>query len=169
MGRKSISNEILLEWQILSKILRSLWVLDKSTHWLICSRHKSIEKHILSYLIADDTTHPLTKKFLDETQGMRRDFLTDIIDSFVISNTKYINSLRVHGLTRTEINHCCLLTLGLNSKEAGILSQNRNHYNQSSNIRSKFGLSSNDTNLSIFLKTLYEKCQYETLSSAAPE
>ena len=59
MGRKSISNEILLEWQILSKILRSLWVLDKSTHWLICSRHKSIEKHILSYLFADDTIHSL--------------------------------------------------------------------------------------------------------------
>ena len=80
MGRKSISNEILLEWQILSKILRSLWVLDKSTHWLICLRHKSIEKHILSYLIADDTTHSLSKKSLDETQGMRRDFLSDIID-----------------------------------------------------------------------------------------
>lgn len=118
MGRKSISNEILLEWQILSKILRSLWVLDKSTHWLICSRHKSIEKHILSYLFADDTIHSLSKQSLDETQGMRKNFLTDIIDSFVISNTKYINFLRVHCLTRTEINHCCLLTLGLNSKEA---------------------------------------------------
>ena len=31
MGSKSISNELLLEWQILSKILRSLWVIDKST------------------------------------------------------------------------------------------------------------------------------------------
>ena len=41
MGSKSISNELLLEWQILSKILRSLWVIDKSTHYLICSRHKS--------------------------------------------------------------------------------------------------------------------------------
>lgn len=169
MGRKSISNEILLEWQILSKILRSLWVLDKSTHWLICSRHKSIEKHILSYLFADDTIHSLSKQSLDETQGMRKNFLTDIIDSFVISNTKYINFLKVHCLTRTEINHCCLLTLELNSKEAGILSQNRNHYNQSSNIRSKFGLSSNGINLNIFLKKLYEECQYETSSFAAPE
>lgn len=47
MGSKSISNELLLEWQILSKILRSLWVIDKSTYYLICSRHKYIEKHIL--------------------------------------------------------------------------------------------------------------------------
>lgn len=29
MGSKSISNELLLEWQISSKILRSLWVIDK--------------------------------------------------------------------------------------------------------------------------------------------
>ena len=99
----------------------------------------------------------------------RKNFLTDIIYSFVISNTKYINFLRVHCLTRTEINHCCLLTLELNSKEAGILSQNRNHYNLSSNIRSKFGLSSNGINLNIFLKKLYEECQYETSSLAAPE
>lgn len=106
---------------------------------------------------------------LDGTEYMRRDYLSDIIDSFIIGNTKYINILRLQGLTRSEINHCCLLTLGLNSKEAGSITQNRNHYNNSSNIRAKFGLSSNETNLSIYLKTLYEKCQYETLESTAPK
>ena len=48
MGSKCFSNDLLLKWQILSKILRSLWVLDKSTHYFVCSRHKSFEKHILS-------------------------------------------------------------------------------------------------------------------------
>lgn len=169
MGTKSISKELLLEWQILSKILRSLWVLDKSTHWLICSRHKSIEKHILSYIKSDKSLYALSKSELDETEYMRRDFLSDIVDSFIVGNTKYINILRLRGLTKSEINHCCLLTLGLNSKEAGSITQNRNHYNNSSNIRAKFGLSSNETNLSIYLKSLYEKCQCETFESSAPK
>mgnify|MGYP000018500264 FL=1 len=169
MGSKSISNELLLEWQILSKILRSLWVIDKSTHYLICSRHKSIEKHILSYVTADKDLYKSSKAVLDRTEYMRRDYLSDIVDSFIIGNSKYINILRLRGLTRSEINHCCLLTLGLNSKEAGSITQNRNHYNNSSNIRAKFGLSSNETNLSIYLKTLYEKCQYETFDSSVSE
>ena len=169
MGTKSISNELLLEWQILSKILRSLWVIDKSTHYLICSRHKSIEKHILFYITADKDLYESSKSVLDETAYMRRDYLSDIVDSFIIGNTRYINILRSQGLTKSEINHCCLLTLGLNSKEAGSITHNRNHYNNSSNIRAKFGLSSNETNLSIYLKTLYEKCQYETFDSSVPE
>ena len=169
MGTKSISKDLLLEWQILSKILRSLWVLDKSTHWLICSRHKSIEKYILSYINADKCLYSSSKSALNETEYMRRDFLSDILDSFIVGNTKYISILRSHGLTKSEINHCCLMTLGLNSKEVGGITQNKNHYNNSSNIRAKFGLSSSETNLSIFLKTLYEKCQYETLESTAPK
>lgn len=63
---------------------------------------------------------------LDGIEYMRRDYLSDIVDSFIIGNTKYINILRLQGLTRSEINHCCLLTLGLNSKEAGSITQNRN-------------------------------------------
>lgn len=89
MGTKSISNELLPEWQILSKILRSLWVIDKSTHYLICSRHKSIEKQILSYITADKDLYESSKTVLDETEYMRRDYLSDIVDSFIIGNTKF--------------------------------------------------------------------------------
>lgn len=77
------------EWQILSKILRSLWVIDKSTHYLICSRHKSIEKQILSYITADKDLYESSKTVLDETEYMRRDYLSDIVDSFIIGNTKF--------------------------------------------------------------------------------
>lgn len=71
------------------KILRSLWVIDKSTHYLICSRHKSIEKQILSYITADKDLYESSKTVLDETEYMRRDYLSDIVDSFIIGNTKF--------------------------------------------------------------------------------
>lgn len=74
--------------------------------------------------------------------------------SFVASHPQFIRHLESHGLTKWEINYCCLYALGLKGKEVGIYIKMRSHYNVSSDIREKLGINEHDTNLGIYLRKL---------------
>lgn len=74
--------------------------------------------------------------------------------AFKASHPRFIEYLEDHGLTESEINYVCLYAIGLRGKEAGEYMQLKRHYNISSEIRSKLGLSEHNTNIGIFVRHL---------------
>lgn len=74
--------------------------------------------------------------------------------AFKASHPRFIDYLEDHGLTVSEINYVCLYAIGLRGKEAGEYMQLKRHYNISSEIRSKLGLSEHNTNIGIYVRHL---------------
>lgn len=74
--------------------------------------------------------------------------------AFKASHPRFIDYLEDHGLTESEINYVCLYAIGLRGKEAGEYMQLKRHYNISSEIRSKLGLSEHNTNIGIYVRHL---------------
>lgn len=162
---KKEQQTFILELKILSKILRSSWAMDRSTLALLGERHLMLEKTIIP-LIPDNTLiTPEVAQKLKQAESTRRDFIVDVQEAFLTNNTRFVDYLKSFGLTRSELNYCSLLTLGLRGKDIGILTNNHNHYNHSSMIRQKLRLAPNDTNLGNYLRYQYETIQSETNES----
>jgi len=70
---------------------------------------------------------------------------------------KLFSLLKTKDLNEVEIDYICLYVLGLNGKEISELLGSSSHYNLSSAIRKKLGLTSTDTNLSIYIKTTMQE------------
>lgn len=168
MSRKE-QQTFILELKILSKILRSPWAMDRSTLALLGKRHLMLEKTIIP-LIPDNTfITPEVAQKLKQAESTRNDFIIDVQEAFITNNIRFVEYLESFGLTRSELNYCCLLTLGLRGNEIGIITNNRNHYNHSSMIRQKLSLSPNDTNLGNYLRYQYEIIQSETTERTVPK
>ena len=162
---KTDQQTFILELKILSKILRSSWTMDRSTLALLGERHLMLEKTIIP-LIPDNTfITPEVAQKLKQAESTRNDFIIDVQEAFITNNTRFVDYLKSFGLTRSALNYCSLLTLGLRGKEIGLLTNNHNHYNHSSAIRQKLRLAPNDTNLGNYLRYQYGKLQSETTES----
>ena len=69
-----------------------------------------------------------------------------IVDSigllYAVTYPDFVNELRAHDLTSSEIGFCCLYLLGLNIPEAGeVIGKVSSVYNVNSSIRKKLGIS----------------------------
>lgn len=159
----------ILELKVLSKILRSSRTMDRSTLTLLGERHLMLEKTIIPFIPESTFNTPEVAQKLKQAESTRKDFIIDVLEAFLSNNTKFVDSLKSFNLTSSELNYCCLLTLGLRGKEIGILTGNRNHYNKSSAIRQKLELSPADTNLGNHLRNLYETIQCERNESFVPK
>ena len=92
--------------------------------------------------------------WIEEILKDRDAFMDSTRLAFKVSHPQFIQHLESHGLTEWEINYCCLYALGLKGKEVGTYIKMRSHYNVSSDIREKLGISEHDTNLGIYLRKL---------------
>lgn len=159
---KTDQQTFILELKILSKILRSSWTMDRSTLALLGERHLMLEKTIMTLIPECTFINPEVAQKLKQAESTRNDFIINVQEAFLTNNTRFVEYLKSFGLTRSELNYCCLLTLGLRGNEIGIITNNRNHYNHSSMIRQKLKLAPNDTNLGNYLRYLYKVVQSET-------
>ena len=75
-------------------------------------------------------------------------------EAFSAIYPKFTQSLLDKNLTKKEIEYCCLYALGMNGKEITSFLGNAGHFNMSSVIRHKLGLTSSDTNLGIYITRL---------------
>ena len=153
-------NTFILELKLLSKILRSSHLFDPDTLEILGERHLLLEKSILPLIPDNALTSVITEEKLTRAYASRAFFIHNLQDSFVENNQDFINHLKDLGLTKNEINYCCLLTLGFKGKEIGFFTNNPNHYNNSSTIRQKLGLNKNDTNLGLFLRNMFRKIKH---------
>ena len=72
--------------------------------------------------------------------------------AFTASHPGFIEFLETHDLTADEINYLCLYAIGLRGKEVGEYIQLKRHYNVSSAIRKKLGMTEHDTNIGLFVR-----------------
>ena len=78
---------------------------------------------------------------------------------FGMYHPKFIVKLEEKGLSELEIGYCCLFALGFTGKEIPDILRRNSFYNASSAIRKKVGLGPHDTNLSIWVRNLYQECE----------
>jgi hypothetical protein len=82
--------------------------------------------------------------------------LSNISFLFGLYHPKFILALEEKGLSEMETGYCCLYALGFVGKEIPDKLHRNSFYNTSSNIRKKIGLGPHDTNLSLWIKQLYQ-------------
>lgn len=153
-------NTFILELELLSKIILLSPPIDTETHRILGQRLYLLERIILPQISYDLASVAETKEKLLRLHKTRPLFIISVLDSFAENNINFVNHLKHLGLTKTEINYCCLLTLGFKGKEIGLFTNNPNHYNNSSSIRRKLGLNKNDTNLGNYLRFLFRKNEH---------
>lgn len=110
---------------------------------------------LLAAQITDNNTY--AKSYGDWRDKLIQDkdeFMNTTRLAFKASHPRFIEYLEDHGLTESEINYVCLYAIGLRGKEAGEYMQLKRHYNISSEIRSKLGLSEHNTNIGIYVRHL---------------
>lgn len=86
-----------------------------------------------------------------------RNYIVDSIGLlYAVTYPDFVNKLRTHDLTSSEIGFCCLYLLGLNIPEAGeVIGKVSGVYNVNSSIRKKLGISG--TNLDKWLTRCFSE------------
>jgi hypothetical protein len=75
------------------------------------------------------------------------------------SSPEFIAYLTEKGLTEIEIDHCCLYAIGMNGKMVTTFTNAKRHYHIGSDVRKKLGLNSHDTNISIYIRHLFNQME----------
>ncbi len=112
---------------------------------------------ILNALLAKDLSNNpnyaiIYEKWLEKAKNNKEEFMYSTQLAFKASHPKFIKNLEEHGLTEYEISYVCLYALGLRGKEVGEYLNLRRHYNISSDIRRKLGMTEHNTNLGIWIR-----------------
>lgn len=96
-------------------------------------------------------------EWIEKVINDKDEFMNTTRLAFTASHPKLIEYLQSHGLTESEINHCCLYAIGLRGKDIVKYTQQKRHYHMSSDIRKKLGLQEQDTNINLFIQSLMKK------------
>ncbi len=96
-------------------------------------------------------------EWIDSARKNRTEFMNKTREAFSLSNPEFIAHLRSCDLTDDEINVACLYAIGLRGKDVGEYLQIKSHYNVSSSIRKKLGISTHDTNLNLYIRSLLNR------------
>lgn len=109
---------------------------------------------ICYHLSGDEASYKKISNRMKEFSSTKDMTMTKNAEAFSAIYPKFIKSLLDKGLTTKEIEYCCLYALGMNGKEISSFLGSAGHFNISSIIRHKLGLTSSDTNLGIYIKHL---------------
>ena len=117
---------------------------------------------ILNNLLAKEISYneSYAKPYKDLVKSIHQDkakFMNSTRLAFSASHPAFIQHLEAHGLSEDEINYLCLYAIGLKGKEVGEYLQQSSHYNISSAIRRKLGISEHDTNIGIYVRNLLKE------------
>ncbi len=126
----------------------------------------SVRKHVaerlalLNKFIAANIVPGFSNEAVEELRHIMNDkqhFIESTRFSFGLAYPEFIEYLRKHELTDSEIGFCCFYTIGLRGKDiANYMGMSQSgYYKFSSNLRKKFALKEKDTNIDIFLRNLF--------------
>ena len=140
----------------LEQFLGSGAVVTEDMAKLLSDRIQALNDVVISKLTSGKLLSKSTRDILDSIAEDRDGFILSVAMQYSLSHPAFVIRLRGYNLTSWEIGFCCLYMMGLSGKEiSGYVLSSSNVYNVSSRIRQKLGLSQHDTNLPIFLKTLF--------------
>lgn len=142
------------EFEGMSALLRSNNGIQEGARTLLGERVKALAR----FLSADPPSSlDRVKDQIDSLTENRKELLETIGLLYAVYHPAFVNRLQECGLSSGEIGYCCLLVLGFRTGEIGEVINRSSVYHISSVIRQKVGLGPNDTNLSIFLKKLFQE------------
>lgn len=153
---KLLYQQVEYEKDNLSEILSYNQELDKEARDVIAKRLELLNKFFTVYITNNSEINRKANKELEELLADKSKFMSSTRLAFAGSHPDLIDYLERHNLTEWEIEYCCLYALGLKGKEIGTYINMRSHYNISSEIRDKLGLSESDTNLGIYIRKLLD-------------
>ena len=145
--------EIKQEYESICSVLHNHEELQDSARKALGDRVSS-----LAQFLSKEKPQSLSK-VADQLEALsenRKELLDTIGLLYAIYYPSVITVLVNHKLTTTEVGYCCLLQLGFRTREVGDVINRSGSYNISSAIRKKLGLGPNDTNLSNYIKGLFE-------------
>ena len=128
--------------------------LSEDAQSALTKRIALLNRFFIAHITNNESSNSKLHQEMETLIANRDTFMESTRLSFVASHPQFIQHLEAHGLTEWEINYCCLYALGLKGKEVGTYIKMRSHYNVSSDIREKLGISEHDTNLGIYLRKL---------------
>jgi tetratricopeptide (TPR) repeat protein len=142
------------EYEGISALVQSNASLQEEARAVLGERVKSLAK-----FLSVESPSSLNKvaNQLESLVENRKQLLETIGLLYAVYHPAFVNRLHDYGLTNGEIGYCCLLILGFRTGEIGDVINRSSTYHISSVIRQKVGLGPNDTNLSIFLKKLFQE------------
>ena len=128
--------------------------LDTKALNAVARRLELLNKFFTAYITDNSDIDRKASKEMEELLEDKEKFMDSNRLAYAGSHPKFIKYLEDKGLTEWEINYCCLYALGLKGKEVGAYIKMRSHYNNSSEVREKLGISEHDTNLGIYIRKL---------------
>lgn len=128
--------------------------LDPKTMNAVARRLELLNKFFTAYITDNSDIDRKASREMEELLEDKEKFMDSNRLAYAGSHPKFIKYLEDKGLTEWEINYCCLYALGLKGKEVGAYIKMRSHYNNSSEVREKLGISEHDTNLGIYIRKL---------------
>ena len=128
--------------------------LDERTRNTVAGRIEPLNRFFTAHITNNLEINRNVNKEINHILSHKKEFMASTKQTFSGSHPGFIRFLEERGLTEWEIQYCCLYALGLKGKEVGNFIEMRSHYNISSIIRDKLGLTESDTNLGNFLRKL---------------
>lgn len=138
----------------LNNLLHQSEELDPKAMNAVARRLELLNKFFTAYITDNSDIDRKASKEMEELLEDKEKFMDSNRLAYAGSHPKFIKYLEDKGLTEWEINYCCLYALGLKGKEVGAYIKMRSHYNNSSEVREKLGISEQDTNLGIYIRKL---------------
>lgn len=138
----------------LNALLKQNEELDPKALNAVAKRLELLNKFFTAYITDNSDIDRKASKEMEELLDDKEKFMDSNRLAYAGSHPKFIKYLEDKGLTEWEINYCCLYALGLKGKEVGAYIKMRSHYNNSSEVREKLGISEHDTNLGIYIRKL---------------
>lgn len=138
----------------LNALLQQNDELDPKAMNAVARRLELLNKFFTAYITDNSDIDRTASKEMEELLEDKEKFMDSNRLAYAGSHPKFIKYLEDKGLTEWEINYCCLYALGLKGKEVGAYIKMRSHYNNSSEVREKLGISEHDTNLGIYIRKL---------------
>ena len=126
---------------------------------IISERLRIIDQFVMSDAFNDSIFETKASETLKTIISDRAEFVRQNRLIFNQSASRFINHLTEKGLTDIEIDHCCLYAIGMNGKMVTTFTNAKRHYHIGSDVRKKLGLSTHDTNISIYIRNLYHQMQ----------
>ena len=123
----------------------------------VVKRLELLNKFLTAFITNNSDIDRIASKEVEELLANKDTFMVSTKLAFAGSHPKFIKYLEEHNLSEQEIEICCLYAIGLKGKDIKAYTNQSRHYQQSADIRHKFGLTESDTNLSIFLRDMLEK------------
>ena len=153
MSRLHIS-QLEEEFESLKELRQSEASAGAEARSVLDERLSLLNRFFKAYISEDVEEEKRAYRQIESLLEDRQNFTASTRKAFEASRPEFIHYLEERGLNGKEINYCCLYALGLKGNEVGQYMKDSRHYHVSSEIRSKLGLSSNDTNLGLFLRDL---------------